>query len=228
MRNSKFVPATIFSLTLAWSQSVSAHYLWLERDGAGATRAYYGEWADDIREKTGGLLDRFKNPRVVIGAGTEPLPVKRNANHLEFATAGAGDVRLLENSVAPRDDNEKGGKTRTVYYAKHGRMDTKGNLDFELVPAAANGNNFVLMFLGAPLAKTELTIVGPPKWEKKLTTDDHGRITLPTPWAGRYVIEVIHFEAKPGTMGNESFERTRHISTLSFVQSSGLRRQDNR
>jgi hypothetical protein len=39
-----------------------AHFVWLEREGDGPARAYFGEWIDDIREKTGGLLDRFKTP----------------------------------------------------------------------------------------------------------------------------------------------------------------------
>jgi hypothetical protein len=39
---------------LALSENVHAHFLWLERDGDGPARAYFGEWIDDIREKTGG------------------------------------------------------------------------------------------------------------------------------------------------------------------------------
>ena len=80
-----------------------------------------------------------------------------------------------------------------------------------------------LFFLGAPLSKAEVTIVGPAKWQKPLTTDAKGQVTLPTPWAGRYVLEVTHFEEKPGGSGSEKFNRTRHISSLSFVQQNGLR-----
>jgi hypothetical protein len=36
-------------------------------------------------------------------------------------------------------------------------------LDLELVPTAANGKPFALIFLGAPLPKAELTIIGPSK-----------------------------------------------------------------
>ena len=54
-------------------------------------------------------------------------------------------------------------------------------LDLELVPTAAEGNTPVLLFYGVPLAKTELTVIGPPKWEKHLTTDEQGRIAMPTP-----------------------------------------------
>ena len=60
-------------LILALLDSAHAHYVWLERDGHGPARAYFGEWIDDIREKTGGLLDRFKAPRVFLGTSDEPL-----------------------------------------------------------------------------------------------------------------------------------------------------------
>ena len=209
-------------LIFALIDSAHAHFVWLERDGDGPARAYFGEWIDDIREKTGGLLDRIKAPRVFVGAVGEAAPVKRNDNHLEFAVKGRGDVRFVDSSVPPREDTEKAGVTKTVYYAKHGRSETAAKLDLELVPNAANGNTFVLVFLGAPIAKAELTIIGPPKWEKPLVTDEQGRITLPMPWSGPYVLEITHFDEKPGGSGEEKFTRTRHISSLSFVQQDGI------
>jgi len=220
--------ATLISLltmlaTLSLISSAHAHYVWLERDGHGPARAYFGEWIDDIREKTGGLLDRFKAPRVYVGASTEPLPVKRNDNNLEINATGRGDVRFVDDSIPPREDNEKGGATKTIYYAKAGRTETAAKLDLELVPTAPNADTFVLLFFAAPLPKAELTIIGPSKWEKPLVTDEQGRVTLPTPWAGRYVLEVTYFDEKAGGSGNEKFNRTRHIASLSFVQQSGVR-----
>ncbi len=208
---------------MALCETAQAHFLWLERDGDGPAHAYFGEWIDDIREKTGGLLDRFKAPRAYLGASTEPLPVKRNDNNLEINAKGRGDVRFVDSSVPAREDKEKGGATKTIYYAKAGRAETAAKLDLELVPTTANGNTLVLIFSGAPLPKAELTIIGPSKWEKPLVTDEQGRVTLPTPWAGRYVLEVTHFDEKTGGSGEEKFNRTRHISSLSFVQQNGIR-----
>jgi hypothetical protein len=208
-------------LILSLINTADAHYVWLEREGEGPAYAYFGEWVDDVREKTGGLLDRIKAPRAFLGASITPLPIKRHEDKLEITASGKGDIRLVENGVPPRDDSEKGGITRTIYYAKTGRSETSAKLDLELVPTAAEGNTLVLLFYGVPLAKTEVTVIGPPKWEKHLTTDDQGRITMPTPWSGRYVLEVTHFEAKPGGSGNEKFDRTRHITSLSFVQPNG-------
>jgi hypothetical protein len=213
---------------LALSETAHAHFLWLERDGDGPARAYFGEWIDDIREKTGGLLDRFKAPRVFLGASNDPLPIKRNENNLEFNVTGRGDVRFIDSSVPPREDKEKGGATKTIYYAKAGRTETAVKLDLELAPTTPNGNTLILIYRGAPLPKAEVTLIGPPKWQKPLVTDDNGQITLPTPWAGRYVLEVTHFDDKPGGSENEKFNRTRHISSLSFVQPNGIRWTDKR
>ena len=58
-------------------------------------------------------------------------------------------------------------------------------------------------------------------FSKRLTTDEQGRVTVPTPWSGRYVLEVTYFEAKPGGFGNDKFDRTRNITSLSFVQPDG-------
>ena len=42
------ISAVIMILVLI--DTAHAHYVWLERDGNGPARAYYGEWVDDIRE----------------------------------------------------------------------------------------------------------------------------------------------------------------------------------
>ena len=211
------------ALLLSIVGSAQAHYVWLEYDGNGPARAYFGEWIDDIREKTGSLLDRIKAPRAFLGASTDPLAITRHENNLEITVKGRGDLRLVENGIPSREDKEKGGRTKTIYYAKAGRSETVAKLDLELVPTIANGNTFVLLFFGSPLPKAELTIIGPPKWEKPLTTDDQGRVILPTPWVGRYVVELIYFDEKGGGSGEEKFDRTRHISSLSFTQRNGMK-----
>ena len=201
--------------------TVQAHFVWVEYDGNGSARAYFGEWAEDVREKTGGALDRIKTPQAFVTSPHDPLSIERRADHLEIAVKGSGDIRLIESGLAPRDSQREGGKTRTVFYARAGRSETVGKLDLELVPTTANGNTFVLLFRGAPLSKTSVTVLGPPKWEKPLRTDEEGRITAPTPWAGGYVLTVAYVEDKAGSTDGEHFDRTRHVATLSFIQPDG-------
>jgi uncharacterized GH25 family protein len=202
--------------------AAQAHFVWIERDGDGQARAYFGEWAEGIREKTGGLLDRIKSPRAFLTDPTKTLALERRADCLEIALAGGGDVRLVEEGLPPRDDTRAGGKTKTVFYAKAGRLDTRAVLDLELVPVAANSPTFTLLLRSQPLAKAEVKVYGPPKWEKSLRTDEQGRVTLQTPWAGRYVVEVVHVEEKPGGAVGESYDRLRHVSTVSFVVEEGI------
>ncbi|HKQ30310.1 MAG TPA: DUF4198 domain-containing protein, partial [Burkholderiales bacterium] len=105
---------------------------------------------------------------------------------------------------------------------KAGRVGIKARLDLELVPTAANANEFTLLFRGAPLAKTEVIVFGPPKWEKSFRSNDQGRVRIDTPWSGRYVIEVAHIEEKAGEIVGEKFDRTRNVFTLSFSASDGI------
>jgi len=95
------------------------------------------------------------------------------------------------------------------------------------VPTQVNGKTFVLYF-SARRAKAELTISGPSKWEKPLVTDDQGRITLRTPWAGRYVLEINLFRRKAGGSGEKSLTATRHISVRCRSCSNGIRWSEKR
>ena len=97
----------ILLTALSLSSPAQAHYMWLERDGDGPARAYFDEWVDDVREKSGGLLDRVKAPGVTLGGGNELLSVKRNADNLEIAVTGAGDLRLVDDNTAPRRVSRK-------------------------------------------------------------------------------------------------------------------------
>lgn len=211
--------ACTFALLLA-STAAEAHYIWLERDGLVA-RAYYGEWAEDVREKTGGYLDRIKDPDAFQAGRGTTLPIERRADHLEIALSGPGDVRFVVDRLAPYEDKRAGGKTRPMLHARTGRQETVAQLDLEFVPIAPNAGEFTLMLRNAPLPKVELTVFGPPKWSKILHSDEQGKVTFPTPWAGRYVVEVVHIEERPGGAGADAYERIRHVSTLSFEVAQG-------
>ncbi len=222
LKTKSIVLTATFAAFCLTAGAANAHYLWLERDGNGPAKAYFGEWAEDLHEKAGGLLDRFRKPRAFLTSPAELLPIDKRNDGFDISVKGVGDLRMVDDSIAPRPDSEKGGVTKTIYYAKAGRSGTAAKLDVELVPVKADANEFTLLLRGAPVVKTELTVYAPPKWEKKLTTDDRGRISVPTPWAGRYVIETVYFETKPGSEGDEKFDRTRHISTVSFLVQSGI------
>lgn len=216
----RFVIAGV--LTAAIPAPAAAHMVWLERDAAGPARAYFGEPGDDVREKAGGALDRIATPRAFHLERSRALAVQRLDDHIAVAGAGLGDLRLVEEGLPPREDRRLGGRTRTVFHAKAGRSETAAALDLELTPVASEVDEFVLLFRGAPLAKAQLTVIAPPRWEKTLRTDDAGRVRFALPWAGRYVVEAAHVDETPGGAGETAYDRTRHVATLSFVVASGI------
>jgi hypothetical protein len=72
----KLISLMIMVATLSLVAPAHAHYVWLERDSDGPARAYFGEWIDDIREKSGGLLVRIKAPRVFLGTSNDTATVQ--------------------------------------------------------------------------------------------------------------------------------------------------------
>src|SRR5262245_4155557 len=92
--------AALWFLILA--SAVQAHYVWWEGGGYRTTRAYFGDWQLDRREKPGGLLDRIKSPRAFLASANQDLPIQRRADDLEIASKGVGDLRLVERGIAPR------------------------------------------------------------------------------------------------------------------------------
>lgn len=219
---SRFSSALVLAALAAWGGQASAHMVWLERDGAAPmARAYFGEWAEDVREKTGGYLDMIKGAQAFGTDLGKAYTVTRKSDHLEIAATGTGDVRLAE-ALLPREDKAKGGKSRTVFHAKAGRTETAAKLDFEIVPTAPNANAFVLTFKGQPVPKAPVTVFGPPKWSKVLHTDAEGRFSITTPWKGRYVIETAYQDNTAGEAAGAAFDRSRHVGTLSFEATEGL------
>ena len=201
------------SLLICAAQA-QAHYVWMERDADGAGRVYFGEWHNDEYETTGGRLDGIK-PRVVGADGTE-LALQRQQDHIAVLAKSPGDL-WLNNSGAVRKDKTTGVSVRTLQFARAGRDVTQSRLDLELLPVAPGSDTLVLHWRGKPLADTRVTVYGPPKWQKTLTTDERGRIAVPTPWAGRYVLYASHSEARGGTLDGSEFSETRYVTTLSFT-----------
>ncbi|MEJ0018621.1 MAG: hypothetical protein WDN25_19095 [Acetobacteraceae bacterium] len=204
-------------LGLGLGHPAAAHMVWLERDGT-TVLLFFGEPAENLRERSGGALDRIASPRLV---GSDATAV-RGADHVAFSPVTGPDVRATEDGLAPRDDRQNGGRTRTVFLAREGRSDPATAMELELAPAEPGGTTFTLTFRGQKLPKTEIDLIGPPGWSKTLRTDAEGRVTLPLPWSGRYVAEVQHQADSAGGSGPGAYDRTRYVSTLSFVVTGGI------
>ena len=199
-------------LTLA----ASAHQLWLERDGGGAVRVYVGDadGAPDTGDEVAGLAG---TTRVFTTDRPQPATLKVHPDHLEAAISGVGDVRLFNDQVWKPWKNKEGQLQGVVFSARAGRTETRAGNDFELVPAAANGDSIVVTFKGQPLAGKQVTVVSPEKWTKTLKADAQGRVKLPAKEKGRYVLISSHDVIGEHEVAGQKVDKTTYNTTLSYV-----------
>ncbi|MDM0035045.1 DUF4198 domain-containing protein [Variovorax sp. J22P271] len=202
---------TLLALSLVLSGAAHAHFVWLEPAAAGGeAKAYFGEWADDLRETEAGHLKLVAAPRAVAADGKQ-APATRHSDHFSVPAGASGDARLVGGYVS-----DKG--VVSLYQARTGRTETTARHALELVPQAPGSNGFTLLLNGKPLAKTKVVVFGPPKWEKSFYSDDAGQLTLQTPWPGQYVAEVSHTDKDAaGSWDGKPYTQTRHVATLSFI-----------
>ncbi len=200
-------------LALGASSLAQAHFVWLERDGTGPVRGYFGEWNNELIEKSGGALDHIASPHAFTLDASQTLPLSRGTDHFDINVKGHGDVRLTDSIVSAKG-------IHTSYYAKVGRSETTPVMDLEIVPSTGDSNTLAVIWKGAPLKKQEVEVYGPPRWQKTLTTDENGQVRITTPWRGRYIVEAIHPEELPAGAAAGTAP-ARHVATLSFTVARG-------
>src|SRR5262245_34932477 len=117
--------ATLLSLGLI--SSAAAHSIWVEREGDGA-RLYFGEFDENLREGSPGLLDRLK-PEAKVAGSDKPLKLSKQA--IFFATADplGKDDNIVAENVAISD--RRGDKPTKVL----SRLGARTVADFKELPA---------------------------------------------------------------------------------------------
>jgi len=212
---SRFFLATLLSFGLVGT--AAAHTIWVEREGDGA-RLYFGEFDENLREGSPGLLDRLK-PEAKVAGSDKPLKLDKQATF--FAVAGPlakDDSIVAENVVVTERRGDKPTKVlnrlgaRTV--ADFKEQAPANTLD--IVPAGKPGL-FKVFYQGKPLAKAKAELIAESGWKREFKTDEQGTFEATLPWRGGYVIEVAHTDATPGKLGEEAYDSVRCASTL-FVR----------
>lgn len=210
-------------LTLSFVGAASAHSLWLERQRDGL-RLYFGEFEENLREASPGLLDRLSPQAKVAVAGDTALKVEKTADFFTVAGAvGADDSVVAEDvRISERRAGEK--TTRVLsrlgarYVADFKERPPTNTLD--VVPAGKPGA-FKVFYQGKPLTKAKLELIAESGWKREFKTDEQGAVEAPLPWRGTYVIEVQHTDATPGKLGEEAYDTVRCASTLSLRVADG-------
>ena len=222
----KSITTALFTtlVTLA-SLQISAHEVWLERDGNGPVRVYLGEPGEP---ETGSAIDKLAASHVFITDPNVTAPLEQKADHWQALVSGKGDARLFSDQVwqpwqtsesswwefwSNDDDNLQGG----ILQARVGRSETSAKLTYELVPVTANGNIFTATFEGKPLANKSVALLTPNNTQLELTTNALGQVEIKSEVSGRFILTSVHTIDKEAMHSGKQVVSLMYISTLSYV-----------
>jgi hypothetical protein len=217
---SRFFLAALLSFGL--SGAAAAHSIWVEREGDGA-RLYFGEFDENLREGSPGLLDRLK-PEAKVAGSDKALKLDKQATFFAVAGPLAKDDSVIAENVAITE--RRGDKPTKVL----NRLGARTVADFKELPAvntldivpAGKPGLFKVFYQGKPLAKAKAELIAESGWKREFKTDEQGLFEATLPWRGGYVIEVQHADATPGKLGEEAYDSVRCASTLFVRVADGL------
>jgi uncharacterized GH25 family protein len=208
----------------------SAHYIWIEQDSAHQSRLFFGEYQDGEREKSPGRLDEIKKPqawRIDASGNREQLEPVRRSDHFDLGVVRHGGSVMIaeEHGYEVKDWSKHGhGVVKPMFYARYSPLEIKAagkpELMLDILPESAEGmasRTVTIYFRNSPLARARINIHAPNLSTQELSADESGKVTIPTPFAGQYVLEVIHRESQPGEFEGKKYEAARHRATLTFI-----------
>lgn len=214
-------------LWLSFTGAASAHALWLEPDAAGF-QLYFGEFGENLREGSPGLLDRFEPmpaAKALGASGDSALKAEKKATSFQFSGAPEGANSVVAEQARVTERKHDGKVMRTL-----GRLSARYVTDFserkpliplDIVPTGKPGS-FKVFYDGKPLPKAKAEVVSEFGWAKEFKTDDAGAFDVELPWKGTYAIEVSLVDATPGVHGTEPYDTMRFVTTLTFKVPDGL------
>lgn len=224
---------------LLTAASAQAHQVWLEQDASGAT-LYFGEFADNLREASPGLLDKFVSPSAErLGQqGRQALSLTKTASGFALsATAARGESLVAQETRFPIAERQDAGKLVRSAYLPAARLLTSFDkqaplLTLDLVPTGQHSQDGVelqVFYKGQALPKARVEVSTPLGWGNEYRANEQGRFTANLPWKGRYVLEVKHTDDSGGERaaisssapGPEKFDRTSYVTSLTVMQTEG-------
>lgn len=215
---------------LLFAGSAQAHQVWLEQNDKGAN-LYFGEFGDNLREASPGLLDKFVKPTATLAGAKGEQPLSLNKTSTAFALsgrAGKNETIFAEEASYPVIERKDGDKVVSrMVWTPAARLVTSNaavepKLTLDIVPTGKEGE-FKVTYKGEPLAKTKVGIIVQSGWGKEGWTDEQGIVSFDRPWQGTYVLEVHHTDKTPGERNGEKYDVASFVTTLSLNQPSGLK-----
>lgn len=227
--------AAIVSLALL-AGAAQAHQVWLEPEGQGV-KLYFGEFGENLREASPGLLDKFVKPqaaRLAAGAARQEAEARKTADGFAIALrAGKGESIVAEELAYPVSERKdaEGKATRSVYVpaarlAGDWTTAQQPVLTLDLLPtgkADKDGVELQAFFKGQPLPKAKVAVVTQSGWMQEHHTDEQGKLKVALPWKGTYVLELQHQDKAAGTRANgDAYDRASYVTSLTLRQPQGL------
>jgi uncharacterized GH25 family protein len=204
-----------------------AHHIWIEPTEQGAV-LHFGEFADNLREVSPGLLDKFTATRatLVSAKGEQPLTVKKTPTAFELGARAGMNESIVAEADYPAFDKKDGDKILRGVWIPAARFVSnfaaqKPSLALDIVPTGRD-NEFQVFYRGQPLPRAKVAAIAVSGWSREGETDENGKLSFGFPWQGLYGIEVKHSDKTPGERGGEKYDTASYVTTLSFVQPSGL------
>jgi hypothetical protein len=211
---------------------VQAHQIWIEQsDGHAVVR--FGEFGENLREASPGLLDNFTKVTgtLIATRGAQKSDATKTANGFTLPfSAAPGDGIVAEDASYPLYIWKQQGKDVTNWFYPAARFITnfaaqEPKLVLDLVPTGQDGQ-FKLFFKDQPKAKTKVTLVTESGWSKEGHTDEQGLVKFDMPWKGTYVAEVSFNDRsageRTGANGPEKYDAVSYATTVTYVNASGL------
>ncbi|MBX3665002.1 MAG: cobalt ABC transporter substrate-binding protein [Burkholderiales bacterium] len=227
--------ATALTLALLGiAGAAQAHQIWLEQPAGRKTAIVrFGEFGENLRETSPGLLDKFGKPVATLlsAKGEQTVDARKAGSGFELPFGAArGDAIIAEDLNYPLYTWKQGDKETINWYRPAARLITgfaeqQPKLTLDLVPTGKTGE-FKLFLKGQPKAKTKVTLVTQSGWAKEGHTDEQGLVKFDMPWSGTYVAEVSVNERspgeRPGANGPEKFDGVSYVTTVTYVKSDGM------
>ncbi|MBU0724014.1 MAG: DUF4198 domain-containing protein [Alphaproteobacteria bacterium] len=210
----------------------SAHQVWIEQKDGGA-QLYFGEFGDNLREVSPGLLDRFTklDASLLTNAGPRALtPEKGDKFFALDAKPGKSESIIAAETAYPAFERKEGEKTiRTVWtpaarYISDFSART-ASLALDIVPTGKIEGGAIEMqvsFKGEPLPKAKVEVTALSGWARTHLTDEAGKFSITLPWKALYVAEVQHTDKTAGERAGEKYDAAMYVTSLSFIPAEGL------
>jgi len=214
-------------LAFAACVPAQAHHIWIEQAGKTAT-LQFGEFGDNLRETSPGLLDKFVTPTATLVGPRGEQPVKLEKTPKGFVlsrTAAPGESIVIEEATYPYFENKKDGQTTRHAWTPAARYVTtfaaqEPKLTFDIVPTGQQGQ-FRVVYKGKPAPKVKVNAVIPNGWSKEATSNDEGLVHFDLPWRGSYVIEAHHQDSAAGERDGKPYDNASYVTALSFKHVAG-------